>query len=126
MSARLFKVSFRKMLDIIKLVNDLDRSIISSHQADKSEGWLQSCLVAQERIESRLQFIEFRILFELGYDLPMMSGESRAHAEVARDLFSKGAITEQRLESALRGDPSEDLPIVRATIEKIRAGQEPF
>lgn len=114
------------MLDIIKLVNDLDRSIIANHQAEKSEGWFQSCLSVQERIESRLRFIDFRIFFELGYDLPMMNGESKAHSEVARDLFSKGAITEQRLESALRGDPSEDLPLVQTTIEKIRAGQEPF
>lgn len=126
MSARFFKISFQKMLDIVKLVNDLDRSIIAMKENEDSEDRLLNRMEALQRIESRLQFIEFRISFELGHDLPLLNGESVSHQQVARDLYAKGAITEQRLERALRSEPSEDLPAVLKAIEKMRVGQEPF
>lgn len=56
----------------------------------------------------------------------MLNGEEISHHQLARDLHEKGAITEERLERALRGEASEDLPAVFVAIEKMRMGQEPF
>lgn len=125
-SARFFKVSFQKMLDVVKLVNDLDHFIIGLKEKERSKDDLMSVMAAHQRVEARLRFIEFRISFELGHDLPLLNGKSVSHQQLARDLYAKGAITEQRLERALRGEPSEDLPAVLKTIEKMRKGQEPF
>ena len=126
MSARFFKVSFRKMLDMLKLVNDLDHSLIAMKESEKSGDSFLSIVDAHERIASRMRFIEFRISFELGHSLPMLNGEEISHHQLARDLYAKGAITEERLGRALRGEPSEDLPAVFVAIEKMRMGQEPF
>lgn len=121
MSARFFKVSFRKMLDMIQLVNEIDQSLILENLADKSHASILACIAAQQRIEGRLRFIEFRMSFELGHDLPLKNGGSVSFVQWAKDLHAKGAITATRVERALNGLPSEDLELVRSTIEKMRA-----
>lgn len=54
------------MLDMLKLLNDLDHSLIAMKESEKSEDNFLSIVDAHERIASRVRFIEFRISFELG------------------------------------------------------------
>jgi len=120
LEGKLFKMPFERMLDFINSVNELDETVASDLEQKKLEGWQDELALVWKRIDGRLSFIDFRIAFELGDGLPLKGGGRASHMEVAQDLHQRGAISDERLASALRGEPSEDLEAVQKYLRKLR------
>lgn len=125
LETKLFKLSFEKMLDFVHSTNELDEAIAESLRNEKPAGWRDQLAHVWGRIEGRLRFVDFRIAFELGHDFPLKGGDVARHAEVAKDLHQRGAITDERLASALRGEPSIDLETVQKYIRENQGEMSP-
>lgn len=120
LESKLFKLSFPKMLDFVKATNDLEEHILEKLSEEKPEGWQVELDRVLARMDNRLRFVDFRISFELGHDMPLVGGGFEPHIEVAKDLHRKGAITDERLAAVVRGEPSEDLEAVQKCVEEMR------
>jgi hypothetical protein len=102
-SKMFFNLSLDRMLRLMDELNESDHRIFMSSPMCSPE-WFKSLY----RREGRDSLMEFRINFELGLEAPLKDGTTASNAEVAKDLFERGWISQQRYEVALRGDRSED------------------
>lgn len=121
MTARYFKVSFRKMIDLVSAVDAVDFHIIETWKANQGESWFLKCVEAQDRIDARESLVQIRIIFELGWELPMMNAPAISHKQLALDFHKKGFISDERLKRALDGKPSKDLVHVEKYVAEVRS-----
>lgn len=92
LEAKLFNLSFEKMIEMIESFNGIDDLIILKADKEKFEDWEKEKNQAVLRKNKRLELIYFRAAFESGMDFPLLGGGVLTHEEVAADLVRKGIL----------------------------------
>lgn len=92
LEAKLFNLSFEKMVEMIESFNGIDDLVILKAETEKPDGWEASKKQAINRKNRRLELIYFRAAFESGMDFPLTDGSFLSHKEVAADLVRKGIL----------------------------------
>lgn len=92
LEAKLFNLSFEKMVEMIDSFNGIDDLIILKADSEKSEDWEKQKNQAVLRKNKRLELIYFRAAFEAGMDFPLIDGGVLTHEEVVADLVRKGIL----------------------------------